>query len=84
VICEKCGGRGYSYDTRCLKEACDHRIKEVVSTDKEGKPLESAPVMECPKRPCRCRAGKPYRDALRKRIDNQNFVMALMDEQEGS
>ena len=78
----QCLDVGYYLSPRCASARidCGHADLEVVSRDKDGKVLESKAIMPCPKRPCRCAAGAPYREELVGRIHAQDEQMAAIDQ----
>jgi len=58
TTCGACEDQGFYLDRRCKEKVCAH-------------PGATYP-MDCPERPCKCKAGAPYRKVMRARIDKQN------------
>lgn len=79
--CWQCKGRGYYYSEVCVTKDCDHVIRDlVVSRDKNGKPIEHAQRMICPKRPCSCRAGVPFHAAIKAKVARQEARFAMQEQ----
>lgn len=66
--CKTCKNQGVYYDRRCRSKACAHLGKK----NEEG---ERIPVMECPARPCACKAGREARLELQERVYRQNQML---------